>query len=76
MNKKRPNATVTAEFVQSIALKLRDTTISPTLAQALAQNLERLNNAAIAAARDTDFNDEPARFPSVLAQLQAPSGRR
>jgi len=67
---------VTAEFVQSIALKLRDTTISPTLAQALAQNLERLNNAAIAAARDTDFNDEPARFPSVLAQLQAPSGRR
>ena len=76
MNKKRRNATVTAELVESIALTLRDTTISPTLAQALAPNLERLNNAAIAAARDTDFNDEPARFPSVLAQLQAPSRRR
>ena len=31
---------------------------------------------AQAAADETDFNDEPARFASVLAQLQTPSPRR
>ena len=76
MNKRRRKPMVTAELVESIALKLRNTTIAPALAQALAPSLERLNNAALTAAKETDFNDEPARFTSVLAQLQASPPRR
>ena len=76
MNKTRRKTMVTAELVTSISLTLRGTRITPALAQALAPNLERLNNAALAAAKESDFNDEPARFASVLAQLQTPSLRR
>jgi hypothetical protein len=75
MTKSRRRTAVTAELVESISLKLRNTPIAAVLAETLAPNLERLNNAALAAAADTDFNDEPARFPSVLAQLQASSRR-
>jgi hypothetical protein len=76
MNKSRRRTMVTAELVESIALNLRDTKITPAVAQALAPNLERLNNAALAAAEESDFNDEPARFASVLAQLKVSSSRR
>jgi hypothetical protein len=76
MNRKRRKTTVTPELVASISRTLRGTTITPAVAQALAPNLERLNNAALAAAEESDFNDEPARFASVLAQLQTPSRRR
>ena len=76
MNKSRRKTMVTPELVAEIALTLRGTKITPAVAQALAPNLERLNNAALAAAAETDFNDEPARFISVLAQLQATSKRR
>lgn len=76
MKKNRRKTTVTAELLTSISLTLRGTRITPAVAQALAPNLERLNNAALAAAEESDFNDEPARFASVLAQLQTPSPRR
>jgi hypothetical protein len=74
--KKSSKTTVTPELVAEIALKLRGTKITPAVAQALAPNLERLNNAALAAADESDFNDEPARFASVLAQLKTASPRR
>ena len=76
MNRKRRKAGVTPELVESIALALRGTKITPAVAQALAPNLERLTGVALAAAEETDFNDEPARFSSVLAQLQSTSPRR
>jgi hypothetical protein len=76
MNRNRRKTMVTAELVTSISLALRGTRITPAVAQALAPNLERLNNAALAAAEESDFNDEPARFASVLAQLQTRSPRR
>ena len=76
MKKNRRKTTVTAELLTSISLTLRGTRITPAVAQALAPNLERLNNAALAAAEESDFNDEPARFASVLAQLQTPAPRR
>jgi hypothetical protein len=76
MKKNRRKTMVTAELVTSISLTLRGTRITPAVAQALAPNLERLNNAALAAAEESDFNDEPARFASVLAQLQTASPRR
>lgn len=72
MKKSGRKATVTAELVESIALTLRRTRITPALAQALAPNVERLNDAALTAADETDFNDEPARFTPVLAQLKSP----
>lgn len=76
MKKGGRKATVTAELVESIALTLRRTPITPALAQALAPNVERLNDAALAAADESDFNDEPARFSSVLVELKSPSSRR
>jgi hypothetical protein len=76
MKKSRRTTMTMAELVAAIALKLRGTAITPAFAQALAPNAERLNNAALAAADETDFNDEPARFASVLAQLQTSSRRR
>ncbi|HYC47441.1 MAG TPA: hypothetical protein VED01_18360 [Burkholderiales bacterium] len=76
MKKSRRKTTVTAELCESIARNLRATKITPAVAQALAPNLERLNNAALEAAKDSDFNHEPSRFASVLAQLKAPSARR
>jgi hypothetical protein len=76
MNTKRRKTTVMPELVASMSLTLRGTRITPAVAQTLAPNLERLNNAALAAAEESDFNDEPARFASVLAQLQTPSPRR
>ena len=76
MNKSRRKTMVTAELIASIALNLRGTTMTPALAQALAPDVERLNNAVLAAAEENDFNDEPAPFTSVLAQLQVPARRR
>jgi hypothetical protein len=76
MNKSRRRTTITAELVEAIALKLRGTTLTPASAQALAPNAARVNDAALAAAEETDFNDEPAGFASVLAQLQDPAPPR
>ena len=76
MSRSRRKTAVTPELIGSIAFKLRLTTITPAVAQALAPNVERLNDAALAAVDETDFNDEPARFTSVLAQLKSPSSRR
>jgi hypothetical protein len=67
---------VTAELIEAIAFKLRRTTIAPARARALAPGVERLNDAAMTAADETDFNDEPARFTTVLAELKSPSSRR
>jgi hypothetical protein len=76
MSRSRRKTAVTPELIESIAFKLRRTTITPALAQALAPNVERLNAAALAAADETDFNDEPARFTSVLVELKSVSPRR
>jgi hypothetical protein len=76
MSRSRRKTAVTPELIESIAFNLRRTTISPALAQALAPNVERLNGAALAAADETDFNDEPARFASALVELQSASPRR
>ena len=67
---------VTPELIQSSALQLRRMRISEARAQVLAPAVERLNNAALAAAEETDFNDEPARFTSMLARLKSPDPRR
>lgn len=74
-NTKRKTA-VTAELVESIAASLRHTKIAPARARALAPGLQRLTDAALAAADEIDFNDEPARFSSVLVDLKSPSSRR
>jgi hypothetical protein len=72
MNKNRRKTSVTAELVASISLTLRGTRITPAVAQALAPNLERLNDAALAAAEESDFNDEPARFASSSHSSRRP----
>lgn len=72
----RKKAAVTGKLVESIALTLRRTKITPARAQALAHGVERVTDAALAAADATDFNDEPARFASVLVELKSPVSRR
>ena len=76
MKKSRRKAMVTAELCESMALTLRGTKITRAFAEALAPNLQRINDAALEAAKESDFNDEPSRFASVLAQLKTPSARR
>jgi hypothetical protein len=76
MSKSGRKTAVTAELIEAIAFKLRHTTIGPARARTLAPDIERLNDAALAAADDTDFNDEPARFTPVLVELKSPTPRR
>ena len=76
MSKRGRKTAVTAELIAAIALKLRHTTIVPARARALAPGIERLNDAALAAADETDFNDEPARFAPALVELESPTPRR
>ena len=58
---------VTPELIRSSALQFRGMKISMTRARALAPEIERLNNAALSAAQETYFNDEPASFTRMLA---------
>lgn len=67
---------VTPELIQSSALQLRRMRISEARASVLARDVERLNNAALAAAEESDFNDEPAHFISMLVRLKSPDSRR
>ena len=67
---------VTGELVRLSALQLRRMNISEARAKELARDVERLNNAALAAAEEGDFNDEPARFTAMLARLKSLDLRR
>lgn len=77
MTKRTPSKRgVTAQLIEASARALRRTRISRARARVLAPDVERLNDAALAAARDSDFNDEPARFTSTLLRLKSPRPRR
>jgi len=67
---------VTGKLIQSSALQLRRTRVGEARAKVLAPDIERLNNVALAAAEDSDFNDESARFASMLVRLKSPDSRR
>jgi hypothetical protein len=67
---------VTEELVQASARQLRRMRMSPARARELAPDVERLNNVALAAAEESDFNDEPARFAEVLLRLKPAGVRR
>ncbi len=67
---------VTPRLIQSIALQFRRMRITAGRAQALARDVERLNDAALAAAEETDFNDEPAKFTSTLVRLKSADSQR
>lgn len=67
---------VTGELIRLSALQLRRMNLSQARAKDLARDVERLNNAALAAAEEGDFNDEPARFSAMLLQLKSPDSRR
>ncbi len=67
---------VTPELIQSSALQLRRMRMSEARAWVLARDVERLNNAALAAAEENDFNHEPARFTSMLVRLKSTGSSR
>ena len=63
---------MTADTIQSIAQQLRRTRISAARARDLASTVEKVNDVAIAASLESDFNDEPSCFASTLRRLKAP----
>lgn len=67
---------VTGALIRSTARELLRMTVDEVRAEELARDVERLNGAAMAAAEDGDFNDEPARFTSMLLKLKARDARR
>ncbi len=66
---------VTPDLIQASARQLRLMRVTRSRAQALAPEIERLNNAALEAATHNDFNDEPSSFALTLARLQTPDSR-
>ena len=76
MTRKKRGTAVTGELIESMARTLRRTVVTPAGAQAMAPGIERLTDAVLAAADATDFNDEPARFGSVLEALKSQRPRR
>lgn len=77
MRKRAPSKSrVTARLIQSSAKQLRRTSIGAARARVLARDVGRLNDVALAAADQSDFNDEPARFSSTLVRLKSPRSRR
>ena len=66
----RSKRALTAELVRDSVQHLRRMPMTTARAEALAPNVGRLNDAALDAARENDFNDEPASFLTVLARLK------
>ena len=67
---------VTGEFIRQSAMQLQHFDISAARAAEIAHDIDRVNNAALAAEAEGDFNDEPSRFTLVLAQLRSAKPRR
>lgn len=58
---------VTGAFIQQQGEELRRLRLTPERAGELAEEVARLNDAVIDAARRLDFNDDPGRFTALLA---------
>ncbi len=67
---------ITGELIRSHGKALRDLEISGQRAAELAIEVERHNRAILNAASMLDFNDEPAKFLSALAELKHPAPPR
>lgn len=67
---------VSPEFIRAQALELRGARLDERRAQEIAADIEKLNDAALAARRRLDFNDEPARFAALLQVAAMPGGKR
>jgi hypothetical protein len=67
---------VSAALIRSMAQRLRRTGVSAARANELARDVQRLNDAALDAAAENDFNDEPAGFAATLARLKSPASQR
>jgi hypothetical protein len=68
---------IPASLVLEQAEKVHGLTVTPERAEELSQEVGRLNAVVAEAAAGLDFNDEPARFLSLLRRLgesEAPSG--
>ena len=58
---------IKAQLIQEHGKALRRIDIGAERAAEIAMELERLNGAVLNAAERLDFNDDPGRFPAVLA---------
>ncbi len=67
---------VTADLIRAQALALRGAKLEERRAQEIAADVERLNEAALAARERLDFNAEPARFAALLHGCAIPAGKR
>ena len=67
---------ITGEFVLKSATQLHGFDMTEARAAEIARELDRINDAVLAAEADGDFNDEPSQFTRVLAQLKPAKARR
>jgi hypothetical protein len=61
---------ITPELIRLMASRLRGLEVSEERAVQLANEVARVNDAALAAAAGNDFNDEPSRYAVTLASLK------
>ena len=67
---------ITGELIVLSASQLHGFAITKARAAEIARDIDRVNDAVLAAEADGDFNDEPSRFTRVLEQLQFAKPRR
>jgi len=69
-------AKITAELIREHGRALGQIDIDVQRAGELADEVERLNDAVMNAARRLDFNDDPGRFAALLASGAQPAKDR
>ena len=62
-------ARILADLIVLEASQLRDIKLGETRATELADDVQRVCDAATEDAQGSDFNDEPAKFKAVLSRL-------
>jgi len=68
-------AKIQPELIVLQAAQLRGVKVDAHRAGELAADVQRVCDAAAAAAHEADFNDEPARFTPALARLATTKAR-
>jgi hypothetical protein len=62
---------ITAEFIVESATQLHGFDVTEARAAEIAREVDRINDAVLAAEPAGDFNDAPSDFTRVLAQLKS-----
>jgi hypothetical protein len=67
---------ITGEFIVQSASQWHGFDITEARAAEIARDVDRVNDAVLAAEVEGDFNDAPSDFTRMLAQLKSAKARR